>query len=122
MTDQLDHLLDQIDQLDQQATKGTWHTGIEDGTGIPYVESAYGDDQGRYIVADMLDEPDSAFIALSRTALPAMAKAVRGVLDVLDDYTMPSKLHDPTGIAGAELETLEQCIKIAIADALGGTE
>lgn len=47
-----------------------------------------------------------------------LARALRTVLAVLDDYTMPGKLHDPTGIAGAELETLEQYIREAITDAM----
>ena len=48
-----------------------------------------------------------------------LAQAVRAVLGVLDDYTMPSKLHDPTGITGAELETLEGYIREAIQEVLG---
>ena len=46
----------------------------------------------------------------------------QAVLAVLDDYTMPGKLHDPTGIAGAELETLEGYIREAITDALKGDD
>ena len=52
----------------------------------------------------------------------SLARALEAVLDVLDDYTMPGKLHDPTGIAGAELETLEGYIREAITDALKGDD
>ena len=52
----------------------------------------------------------------------SLARALEAVLDVLDDYTMPGKLHDPTGIAGAELETLEGYIREAIQETLGADD
>ena len=48
-----------------------------------------------------------------------LSQAVRAVLGVLDDYPMPGMLHDPTGITGAELETLEGYIREAIQEVLG---
>ena len=51
-----------------------------------------------------------------------LAQAVRAVLGVLDDYPMPGMLHDPTGIAGAELETLERYIRETLINTLGGDD
>lgn len=49
----------------------------------------------------------------------AALSALEAVLAVLDGYTMPSRLHDPTGYAGDELETLEGYIREAIQEVLG---
>lgn len=120
----LTELLDQIEELDQEATKGPWTSTGNDCGGKVYEPSGYplpgctscGENEATY------EGQDAEFIALSRTALPQLAQALSGVLDVLDDYTMPGKLHDPTGIAGAELESLEGYIREAIHDALGGDD
>lgn len=73
-------LLDQIDRLDQDATKGPWEFDDEENEMIRVISetSAFTvfDDIG--IRVD--DHVDAAFIALARTALPAMSKALRAVL------------------------------------------
>ena len=120
----LTDLLDQIDRLDQQATPGPWTTGENDETGLKYFGTGYCDCctppiPSAGIILGETGRAEAEFIALARDALPQLAEALRAVLDVLDDYTMPGKLHDPTGIAGAELETLEQYIREAITETLG---
>ena len=81
-------------------------------------------------ITDLLDQIDRQSIEASRYPESAqfeellehtgqLAQAVRAVLGVLDDYPLPPKQYDPTGIALAELATLEQQIRQAITDAMG---
>ena len=121
MTDQLDHLLDQIDRLDQEATKGPWTSIGNDCGGKVYEPSGYplpgctscGENEATY------EGQDAEFIALARTALPALAQAVKGVLDVLDGHPAPRKEADPTGYATARIELLEHRVREAIQEAIG---
>jgi len=124
-------LLDQIDRLDQQATKGPWdHTveWAEIGSGSDSVIHGYG-----YAHCDGCDEAvesvdsrvalspqDAEFIALARTALPTLAKALRAVMEL-----HKTRVHDedPTSPfcnfcgPGTPCETTR-----AITDALGADD
>ena len=106
----LQNLLDQIDRLDQQATKGPW-SATPKTYGIARVKNLEG-----LTIATNTSESITELIALARTALPQLAKALRGVLDVLDTYPAPSKEADPTGYTTARLALLEQRIREAIGD------
>ena len=115
-------LLDQIDQLDQEATNGPWEydgSTIDSKTTFDEVVTTevncsmycYGG-TGKGVQ----DDNDAEFIALARTALPQLAAAVKGVLDVLDTYPAPTKEADPTGYTTARLAQLEHRIREAIGD------
>lgn len=127
MRDQITKLLDQIDRLDQQATKGPWQiteTNDCEGLQIAHVKQlgkSLAIAEHRVVHIDE-EDADATLIALSRTALPALARAVRAVLGVLDYYEVPGKQQDPTGYAAAELETLDRYILEAITEALGGDD
>ena len=81
----LQHLLDRILELDQLTTAGPWEARTEEHTSIPCVLTQWGDEYGPHIIADMLDSPDEEFIALARTALPQLAKALQAVMDLEDE-------------------------------------
>ena len=51
-----------------------------------------------------------------------LAQAVRAVLGVLDDYPLPDRTQDPTGYTTARIELLEDKVRAAISDAIGGTD
>ena len=51
-----------------------------------------------------------------------LAQAVRAVLGVLDDYPLPDRTQDPTGYTTARIELLEDNVREAISDAIGGTD
>src|SRR5699024_9846426 len=85
----LTDLLDQIERLDKEATKGPWdHTveWAEIGSGSDSVIHGYGyahcdgcDEQIEGVDARVALSPDDAeFIALARTARHPLAKALRG--------------------------------------------
>lgn len=79
----LQNLLDQIDRLDQEATKGPWTATGDVYGGKVYEPSGYplpgctscGENEATY------QGQDAEFIALARTALPQLAKALRAVID-----------------------------------------
>ena|SRR5699024_1790863 len=125
----LTDLLDQIERLDKEATKGPWdHTveWAEIGSGSDSVIHGYGyahcdgcDEEIEGVDARVALSPDDAeFIALARTALPQLAKALRGVLDAIDNYAIPRKQDDPTNFTLNSLEALEANIRETIIDAL----
>ena len=79
MPDQITRLLDEIERLDQQATKGPW-SATPKTYGIARVKNLEG-----LTIATNTSESITEFIALARTALPQLAKAVRAVLDCVTD-------------------------------------
>lgn len=115
----LTDLLDQIDRLDQEATPGPWQS---DGDAL--LGDTYKDHNATLapFLGDIMRSNDAEFIALARTALPALAQAVQGVLDVLDGHPAPRKEADPTGYATARLELLEHHVREAIQEAIGDTD
>ena len=75
----LQALLDQIQRLDQEATKGPWHEDGDEVLGDFY------EDHG-YLKAPVLgvvwqNEHDAEFISLSRSALPKLAKVIDGLIE-----------------------------------------
>lgn len=122
----LNHLLQEIDRLDQEATKAPWITyGGSDSEYGEYTNICNifhnGDTPDLDLVAHVYDDhqQNAEFIALARTAMPALAAAVKGVLDVLDAHPAPRKEADPTGYATVRLELLEHRVREAITEALG---
>lgn len=78
----LQNLLDQIQRLDQQATPGPW-----EAVGRPYnaCVNPVGKIRNLARLGDPLDSEawgNAEFIALARTALPAMSKALQAVLKI----------------------------------------
>src|SRR5699024_7543695 len=90
----LTDLLDQIDRLDQQATKGPWIIdSIESGEHALFVDEdnpGYGHlGAASSTVASFLLANNADFIAHARESLPQLAKALRAVMEVhapVDDY------------------------------------
>lgn len=116
MTD-LQALLDQIDRLDQQATKGPWTTDstpYEFGIIWGAVEQIGGGFGERAMVTEIMEEhADAEFIALARTALPQLAEAVYHVLELLDATEKSTK--SPSLVTTNE-------VRRAITDAIGADE
>ena len=121
----LTDLLDQIDRLDQQATKGPWEVVDEeydDQIIANVTRSGLLETTERIVHADDAAPADREFIALARTALPQFAKALRAVMEL-----HKTRVHDedPTSpfcnicgpVIGQSCETLQ-----AITDALGGDD
>lgn len=81
-------LLDQIDRLDQEATKGPWTTDeTEEEVGViwggPRLDHGY---IKQLMITDVVEGDGNAeFIALARTALPQLAIALRAVMDCVAD-------------------------------------
>lgn len=83
----LQALLDQIDRLDQEASEAPWQQDRnEHPTGDVYVEAG---SERMHRKMERIDPDigcgyavDAEFIALARTALPAMSKALRAVLEI----------------------------------------
>lgn len=99
-------LLDQIDRLDQQATKGPWEEigrTIESNgtyedvitTEVDCASYCYGGTGG-----GVLKDKDAEFIALARTALPQLAKALRDIMEIHKPFHAD---HDYNGMDGESL-------------------
>ena len=86
----LTELLDQIDRLDQQATKGPWESRqlpvpVLGHTATLHAENSEGEtwttefppEIGSHVHGD-----DAAFTSLARTALPQLAKALEAVMEI----------------------------------------
>lgn len=88
MTDRITKLLDTIQKLDREATKGPWV--VNGGNDSEYGEFVNlcnvfhnGDTVDIDLVTHVYEDTRSAeFIALSRTALPKLAEALRAVLEL----------------------------------------
>lgn len=121
---ELTDLLDQIDRLDQQATKGPWEklgsTVESNGTYEDVITTevdcssyCYGGRGG-----GVLKDKDAEFIALARTALPKLAEAVYHVLDLLDVVEKSDKYsYDFGGNKAPSLVTTNE-VRRAITDAM----
>jgi len=136
MTEQIIQLLDQIDVLAQQSTQGPWEVSgrtIEsDHVDSPYYldvvstevncmefchgGSGYGVDK----------TSDAEFIALSRTAMPMLAAAVRAAIELCDELDSTARdltmLRPMTAQSKAEgiAETV-QSVRDAFSKTIGAT-
>ena len=86
----LTELLDQIDRLDQQATKGPWIIdSIESGEHALFVDEdnpGYGHlGAASSTVASFLLAKNADFIAHARESLPQLAKALRAVIESCEE-------------------------------------
>ena len=77
----LTDLLDQIDRLDQDldVTPGPWFI-VSEKESHPRVWGAHEDDEARMVTQPTTSLGNAEFIALARTALPTLAKALRVVM------------------------------------------
>lgn len=127
MTDQITRLLDDIDRLDQQATKGPWIIdSIESGEHALFVDEdnpGYGHlGAASSTVASFLLEENANFIALSREAMPKLAEAVYHVLDLLDVVEKSNKYaYEFGGNKAPSLVTTNE-VRKAITDTLGADD
>lgn len=125
MPDQITRLLDDIERLDREATPGLWESEGSDEPVIYHHQRSQKD--GSYVGSEGIATvfsgfANARFIAASREVMPALAQAVKGVLDVLDAHPAPGKGADPTGYATTRLELLEHQIREAITEVLGGDD
>lgn len=104
MTD-LKNLLDQIDRLDQQATKGPWHKDGDEILGAPYKECGYL--KAPHVGETYGTERDAEFIALARTFAPAAAKALRAVMELHKPETRWSYEPSPEWGFSTKVELFE---------------
>jgi len=122
----LTDLLDQIDRLELEIYPGPW---VANDRGIGYeITTQHQIDEAAEVngwpmpinsgIKDTFPRSDAEFIALARTALPQLAKALRGVLDAIDNYAIPRKQDDPTNFTLNSLEALEANIRETIIHAL----
>lgn len=126
----LTDLLDQIDRLDQEATKGPWEklgsTVESNGTYEDVITTevdcssyCYGGRGG-----GVLKDKDAEFIALARTALPQLAKALQTVLTKCASmergvgYRVSGK-HDTWDSYHEGMSDMAGYIEEAITDTLG---
>lgn len=129
MNDQLRRLLDQVDRLDNEAEPGPWEVEYEaeGGDQPPSVLRVDPDDRCHLtLVAWAEDDPDAELIALSRTALPAIAKALRAVIDEVQNLHLIASTQavldgSKSSAAYAYWESGNR-VKQAITDALGGDD
>ena len=91
--------------LSEAATDGPWIAGgsVNDTT-FPDSAGHWGDQGiriGPYALRDMPTAADATFTAAARTLLPALAKALGDVLDLMDDYDQASaRWHNTAGDRG----------------------
>ena len=117
----LQHLLDQIDRLDQEATKGPWAVGGKSADGFTFFGEKYCDccQPGEGSYGDLIGEApekDAEFIALARTALPQLAAVIRRLRECAQTLTEDN--NDASDYASGIHEAVE-CFEHIIADALG---
>jgi len=108
--------------LSEAATDGPWRTWVSasDSARDSAVETAwtYDSDGDTELITDYMTRPDAAFIAAARTLLPALAKALGDVLDLMDDYDQASaRWHNTAGDRGV-LTVRRALLSAAITDAL----
>lgn len=98
MTDLITKLLDDVQRLDERATQGPWTWGDNrDGLGNKLHPTAF---PGKYNpIADFeyTNDEDAEFIALSRTALPKLAEALRAVIDEVRDLHLLASQKEVEG-------------------------
>lgn len=110
----LQNLLDQIDRLDRTATTGPWI--LETDTHRDLIKSP-ADDQINLVATVVSPIMDSQLIALSRTALPALSRAVRAVLKECESFEIA---HDDSENAFHEgVQWTVKAIRQGITDTLG---
>src|SRR5699024_10875520 len=120
----LTDLLDQIDRLDQQATKGSWITGANDETGLKYLGTGYCDCctppiPSAGVILGETGRAEAEFIALARTALPQLAAVIRRLRECAQTLTEDN--NDASDYASGIHEAVE-CFEHIITDALGADD
>ena len=111
----LQNLLDQIDRLDQEATKGPWHQDGEEILGAAYSDHGYL--KAPVLAGVYQNEHDAEFISLSRTALPQLAKAVKTILSECESFEVAHDDEDNPFHQGVLWTVM--AIRQAITDAIG---
>ena len=120
MTDQITRLLDEIDRLEGHITPGPW-----EAVGRPYnaCVSPAGQIRNLARLGDPLDPEawkNAEFIALSRTALPQLAKAVKTILSECESFEVAHDDKDNPFHQGVRWTVM--AIRQAITDALAGDD
>ena len=117
----LNHLLDQIEELDESVTEGPWTSIGNDFGGKVYEPSGYplpgctscGENEATY------EGQDAEFIALSRTALPTLGAVIRRLRECAQ--TLAEDNNNASDYAGGIHEAVE-CFERIITDAMEGDE
>lgn len=108
MPDQITRLLDQIERADSDANSGPWR--INEVMNGDYL--VHGDED----IAEAWGKEQATFIALSRTALPALSRAVRAVLAHLGQLEVK---YDDYNAIDHIVHSITHELRQAINDALG---
>ena len=111
MTDQITRLLDDIDRLDKRATPGPWR--LQHVMGGDFL--VHGDED----IAEAWGEGNAEFISLSRTALPALSRAVRAVLEHLGQLEVK---YDDYNAIDHIVHSITHELRQAITDTLKGQD
>ena len=119
MPDQITRLLDEIEQLDKDATPGPWISeGITPDHGLFDGIVIYREGEPGAIAEVQPIRSDAELVALSRTALPDLAQAVRAVLKECESFEIAH--DDPENTFHEGVQWTVKAIRQTITDALGG--
>ena len=114
MPDQITRLLDQIDRLDQEATKGPW-SATPKTYGIARVKNLEG-----LTIATNTSESITEFIALARTFAPSASRALRTILTECESFEVAHDDEDNPFHQGVHWTVM--AIRQAITDAMNGAD
>ena len=121
MTDQITRLLDDIEQLDQYATPGPWVSkGITPDHGLFEGIEVYREGEPGAIAEVQPIRSDAELVALSRTALPDLAQAVRAVLKECESFEIAH--DDPENAFHEGVQWTVKAILQTITDTLEGAD
>ena len=112
MPDQITQLLDDIDRLDKSVHPGPWRRQHVMGGDF----LVHGDED----IAEAWGEGNAEFISLSRTALPALAQAVRAVLKECESFEIAH--DDPENTFHEGVQWTVKAIRQTITGTLKGAD
>lgn len=112
MPDQITRLLDEIERLDKSVHPGPWRRQHVMGGDF----LVHGDEG----IAEAWGEGNAEFISLSRTALPALAQAVRAVLKECESFEIAH--DDPENTFHEGVQWTVKAIRQTITDTLEGAD
>lgn len=112
MPDQITRLLDEIERLDKSVHPGPWRRQHVMGGDF----LVHGDEG----IAEAWGEGNAEFISLSRTALPALAQAVRAVLKECESFEIAH--DDPENTFHEGVQWTVKAIRQTITATLEGAD
>ena len=121
MPDQITRLLDEIERLDKRATPGPWASqGITPDHGLFEGIVVHQEGEPGAIAEVQPVRSDAELVALSRTALPALAQAVRAVLKECESFEIAH--DDPENTFHEGVQWTVKAIRQTITGTLEGAD